>query len=92
MRPPVVPAPAKYDRRVPNRLQHLFWNTASEQLDVDAAGPYIARRLISTGDLDGLAWGSRNLTAADWQAASQARGLDPASRAMALNLAQAAPR
>ncbi len=31
---------------------------APSQLDVDKAGPYIARRLISTGDIDGLSWGS----------------------------------
>ena len=53
---------------MPLELRHLFWNTAPRQLDVDTSGGYIARRLIQTGDLDGLAWGAEQLTADDWQA------------------------
>lgn len=85
-----VRPPAREHRRprtVPARLRHLFWNTAPSQLDTRTAGSYIARRLISTGDLEGLAWGAENLRADDWAAAARARGLDPRTRALALNLA-----
>lgn len=75
--------------RVPPRLRHLFWNTAPPQLDMNGAGPYIARRLLSTMDFDGLAWGAANLRAIDWEQAAQARGLDNGVRALAHNLARA---
>jgi hypothetical protein len=74
-------------QEVPRRLEHLFWNTAPTQLDLGRGGPYIARRLLSTMDLDGLAWGARNLRPADWEHAAQARGLDKPVRALAHNLA-----
>jgi hypothetical protein len=77
-------------RRVPNYLDHLFWNSAPSQLEVDRAGGYIARRLIQTGDLDGLAWGAENLDADAWREAARARGLRPEQRALADNLARAA--
>jgi hypothetical protein len=44
-------------RRVPPHLLHLFWNTAPAQLNVATSAPYIARRLLTTFDPDGLAWG-----------------------------------
>lgn len=82
------------DRRtddvVPPRLLHLFWNVAPEQLDVRGAGGSIARRLLQTGDPEGLAWGARNLSAADWEHGAAARGLDPRTRRLAGNLAAAA--
>ncbi len=65
------------DARVPAHLLHLFWNTAPEQLDVESAGPYIARRLLRTMDIQGLAWGAATLRAEDWRAGLSARGLDP---------------
>jgi hypothetical protein len=74
-------------RRVPRYLEHLFWNTAPSQLDVGRAGGYIARRLIQTGDLDGLAWGAENLDADAWREAARTRGLRPEQRALANNLA-----
>ena len=77
-------------RRVPHYLQHLFWNTAPSQLEADRAGGYIARRLVQTGDLDGLAWGAENLDAGAWTEAARARGLSPEQRALAANLARAA--
>jgi len=79
--------PAARQERVPAYLRHLFWNTAPPQLEVDRAGGYIARRLVQTGDLDGLAWGAHNLTPAAWREAATARGLRPEQRALALNLA-----
>jgi len=87
-----VRTPARKPRRrpgVPPRLRHLFWNTASSQLDIRIGGSYIARRLLTTGDLEGLAWGAENLRAADWEQAARARGLDRRTRALALNLAKA---
>lgn len=83
----VVPPRRPKESRVPARLAHLFWNTHPAQLDVTHGGPYIARRLLRTLDLDGLGWGARNLRPEDWRAASRARGLDPDVRALALNLA-----
>jgi len=85
------PAPTRPERarRVPHELRHLFWNTAPGQLDVDRASGYIARRLIQTADIDGLAWGAHNLRAADWRHAAATRGLTPDLRALALNLAAA---
>jgi hypothetical protein len=76
-------------RRVPTYLEHLFWNTAPSQLEVDRAGGYIARRLIQTGDLDGLAWGAENLDADAWREAARTRGLRPEQRALADNFAAA---
>jgi DNA-binding CsgD family transcriptional regulator len=77
-------------RTVPPRLSHLFWNTAASQLDLDRAGGYIARRLVQTGDLEGLAWGATHLSADDWTHAARARGIDKRRRALAINLAERA--
>lgn len=78
------------DLRVPGRLGHLFWNTAPEQLDLATSGPYVARRLLRSLDLQGLAWGAKTLTAEDWLAGARARGLDPKVRQLACNLAAGA--
>ena len=77
-------------KRVPRELRHLFWNTDESQLDLPEAGGYVARRLLSTGDIDGLAWGADNLRAQDWYHAADTRGLAPDVKALALNLARAA--
>jgi hypothetical protein len=73
---------------VPRRLRHLFWNTAESQLDVDRAGAYIAKRLLLTMDIQGLAWGVRALRSEDWEKAARARGLEPKVRRLACNLAE----
>lgn len=78
-------------RRVPPHLLHLFWNVAPAQLDVATSAPFIARRLITSFDPDGLAWGTANLPAAAWEHAAATRGLDPAKRALAHNLARWSP-
>jgi len=78
------------DDEVPARLRHLFWNVAARQLDVRQSGGSIARRLLRTGDPEGLAWGAANLSAADWEHGAAARGLDPRMRRLARNLAAAA--
>lgn len=88
----VAPArPKSADSRVPRRLRHLFWNAAESQLSVMTAGPYIARRLLRTMDIQGLAWGAGALRPDDWRQASKARGLDPKARKLARNLAQSPP-
>jgi hypothetical protein len=52
---------------VPYYLRHLFWNTATSQLNVTTSAPFIAKRLLSTGDLDGLAWGATHLPPEAWE-------------------------
>ncbi|MFZ0179579.1 MAG: helix-turn-helix domain-containing protein [Candidatus Dormiibacterota bacterium] len=79
------------DKRVPPSLRHLFWNTADTQLSLQHGGPYIARRLLRTMDLEGLSWGASNLRASDWLEAAKARGLEARVRALARNLADSAP-
>ena len=76
--------------RVPTRLAHLFWNADPGRIDVRSQGGYIADRLLSTRDLDGLAWGLRALTGADWEQAACNRGLSARERALAHNLAWSA--
>jgi hypothetical protein len=78
--------------RVPARLAHLFWNADRDALNVDQHGAYIANRLLTTGDLDGLAWGTATLGARDWERAARDRGLSDRQRALAHNLARAASR
>jgi len=88
-----VEPPGRNERpaqRVPRHLHHLFWNTANSQLDVNHAGPYIARRLLRTMDLQGLAWGAKTLKSVDWEQGAKARGLDPKVKRIAHNLAAAA--
>jgi DNA-binding transcriptional ArsR family regulator len=72
--------------RVPPHLLHLFWNVAPTQLDIASSAPFIARRLITSFDPDGLAWGTANLPASAWEHAAATRGLEPAQRALAHNL------
>jgi DNA-binding MarR family transcriptional regulator len=77
---------------VPPRLRHLFWNTAPSQLDTEHAGGYIARRLLSIADPEGLAWGAANLSAEDWRHAARTRGISAQRRALAHNYADARSR
>lgn len=84
---PAEPRPT----RLPTWLSHLFWNAVPSRIDVRTQGEYLAERLLSTGDLDGLAWGLRALTRADWEQAARNRGLTVRQRALAHNLARSAP-
>ena len=79
-----------HPNRVPGRLMHLFWNTHPSQLNPKVAGRYIARRLLTTQDLQGLAWGAAHLTAEDWEHAGHARGISDDLHALAESLAGAA--
>ena len=78
----------RHAKTVPPHLRHLFWNTVPSQLDVSTSAGYIARRLITADDPDGLAWGAANLPADAWEHAAATRGLDPARQALARNLAR----
>ena len=91
VRPPERRKPER-PRRLPPRLRHLFWNADPSRIDLDAHGGYVAERLLSAHDLDGLAWGAQALTASDWEQAARTRGLTAAERALARNLARAARR
>lgn len=84
--PTVAPSPAPR-RGVPGRLHHLFWNAEPNDLDTEAHGVYIAQRLLSSGDLGGLAWGAEHLAPEAWQQAATVRGLAARDRALAGNLA-----
>jgi MarR family protein len=87
-----VTLPPLHDRlpaqTVPYYLRHLFWNTANSQLNVKTSAPFIAKRLLSTGDLDGLAWGATHLPPDAWARAARSRGISPRDRALAHNLAR----
>lgn len=87
---PRRPSPKRAQRwtQVPTRLRHLFWNADPSQFDREDAGPFIARRLLRSEDPEGMAWGATHLSEKDWREAARARGLDPAIRAMAANLAE----
>jgi len=76
--------------RLPARLRHLFWNADPNRLDLHAHGGYVAERLLSSHDLDGLAWGACALTARDWEQAARNRGLSAEERALARNFARSA--
>jgi DNA-binding Lrp family transcriptional regulator len=83
------PLPAQVPAQtVPYYLRHLFWNTTESQLDVTTSAPFIAMRLLSTGDLDGLAWGATHLPPEAWERAARSRGISPRDRALARNLAR----
>jgi DNA-binding transcriptional ArsR family regulator len=73
---------------VPYYLRHLFWNTAKSQLSVTTSAPFIAKRLLSIGDLDGLAWGATHLPPEAWERAASSRGVSAKDRALARNLAR----
>jgi DNA-binding Lrp family transcriptional regulator len=73
---------------VPYYLRHLLGNTAKSQLSVTTSAPFIAKRLLSIGDLDGLAWGATHLPPEAWELAARSRGISPRDSALARNLAR----
>lgn len=89
VRLPIAREPRR-PRRLPARLRHLFWNADPNRLDLRRHGGYVAERLLSSHDLDGIAWGSRALGARDWEQAARNRGLSAGERALARNLARGA--
>lgn len=91
VRPPIRRQPRR-PSRLPARLRHLFWNADPSRLDPGRHGGYIAERLLSSHDLDGIAWGASALTARDWEQGARVRGLSTEERALARNLARAGRR
>ena len=89
VRLPVRREPRRPDR-LPARLRHLFWNADPSRFDLRAHGAYVAERLLSSHDLDGIAWGALALSAGDWEEAARNRGLSAGERALARNLARSA--
>lgn len=87
--PPETKARAGHPpRRVPRQLAHLFWNAdlGSVQLPRDAR--YVAGRILTSNDTQGLAWMTRSLPPKAIVEASQARGMDKHKQALARNLAR----
>ncbi len=74
---------------IPDDIAHLFWNSDWRALDVAHDGPYIARRILTSSDANALAWAATNVSADAWKQASKGRGIDPARKALARNLAAA---
>jgi hypothetical protein len=75
-------------KKVPYYLRYLFWNTAEEQLYVDTSAEYIARRLLTSKDMRGIAWGAAHLPPLAWEYAASSRNLESKDKAMAQNLAR----
>lgn len=93
VRKTILPAaskiPTKASNRVPQHLDHLFWNVDRKSLDVDKDGAFIAHRLLTTPDTQGLAWlAAGHISSRDLRRAAKVRGVTPSQRAFALNLAR----
>lgn len=85
-----VERPRRATVEVPQRLRHLFWN-APLRLRISGNEDYIAARVLTSNDPQGVAWASHRLPGSAWLSAAQARGLTPRQRAFAENLAVVAP-
>ena len=81
--------PAPPAAGVPRRLAHLFWNADVSRLDPVDDGPYLAARLLLSGDPQALAWAATNLSASALRSVVGLRGVSPDRRALAENLAAA---
>lgn len=93
VRKTILPIPSKSSdktsNRVPHRLDHLFWNVDRKSLDVNEDGAFIAHRLLTSPDTQGLAWlAEGHVSSRDLRRAAKARGVTPRQRAFALNLAR----
>ncbi len=87
----ILPAarPGRAVVEIPQRMRHLFWN-APARLRIGGNEAYIAGRVLTASDPQGVAWASERLPRSAWLFAAGARGLSPRQRALAENLAQAA--
>ncbi len=75
-------------RRVPKRLDHLFWNLNRLALDTDRDGKLIANRLLSSDDTEGLGFlATGAIPPAELSRAAATSGIDPSLAAMARNIA-----
>lgn len=78
------------DRRVPDRLAHVFWNEDLRTLDPERHGALIANRVLQAKDSQALAWAAGRLSSSDWERAARARTVDPRDAALARTLSRAA--
>jgi DNA-binding transcriptional ArsR family regulator len=87
--PPETKAqPGKLPQRVPGRLAHLFWNADLSKVQLPRDARYVAGRILTSNDTQGLAWMARSLPHKAILEASQARGMDEQVRALGRNLAR----
>ncbi len=75
--------------RFPRRLGHLVWNADVATLDTRRHAAYLAERVMTSGDVQGLAWAATALPAESLASARRLRGLPAPARALAGNLADA---
>lgn len=86
----VLPAatPRTVGRRVPKRLDHLFWNLDRPGLDTRRDGKLIANRLLSSDDTEALGFlATGTVPPAELERAAATPGIDPSLAAMARNIA-----
>lgn len=83
---PVSSQPAEAPSRLPRRLWHLFWNVDPATLDLESDAGFIATRLLTAGDLQGLSWACSHLPDDALAEASRNRASDPATRALVANV------
>jgi len=86
--PPETKAePGNLPRRVPGRLAHLFWNADLSKVQLPRDARYVAGRILTSNDIQALAWMARSLPHKAIVEASRARGIDKQVQALARNLA-----
>lgn len=86
----VTPSPrvrATRPIRIPSRLWHHFWNANPATIDVAVDEPYVAARLLRSGDPQAVAWAAANLSAAAISATASLRGVDEPERRLLARLA-----
>ncbi len=80
---------APIPRHLPNRFSHLFWDVPTPtKIDLEASGPTVAHRVLTSNDPQAIAWAASALRPADLRSGAQFRGTDSRTRALAENLAQ----
>jgi len=88
----VLPARVAADRASsspPKYLDHLFWNVDRSSLNLESDGAFIALRILSSTDLQGLSWlASGAISKKNLRRASLARGISSRQKDFALNLAR----
>ena len=88
----VLPARVAADRAFsspPKYLDHLFWNVDRSSLNLESDGAFIALRILSSTDLQGLSWlASGAISKKNLRRASRARGISSREKDFALNLAR----
>jgi hypothetical protein len=72
---------------VPGRLAHLFWNADLSKVQLPRDARYVAGRILTSNDIQALAWMARSLPHKAIVEASRARGIDKQVQALARNLA-----